>query len=225
MAKHIRCTATFPHSTGLPEDAVVNTWAFSAPDGSGRDVVAGLWTTALNNFYGTIKNNLSSAYAWNSGTYEYIDMADGKPRVPFQTDSAALGSLSTSGYDLGPEFAICLSFRGSRGSGLNAKRRRGRVFLGPLQIGAVDQPGIAQNTVDAIAAAGNTLKATAGLTWSIYSPYTHHDVPVGDNIRDYPNEVPAKLDDAFVPVDAVWVDNAWDVQRRRGTKATYRKTY
>lgn len=233
MATYIRTICTFPHNTGLPEDAVVNTWAWIYTGAGTRDSAATTIETALNGFYGAIKAYLSGQYAWNSGTYEMVDMADGKPRVPYSTKSAALGALSTAAYDFPHEVAVCLSFRGARASGLNAARRRGRVYVGPLQAAALDQVNTGTTMADLIANSGramNTAAAASDVTHAIYSPYTHHDVPVGERLRDDPPgtpvfpENPAKLDDSFVPVETYWCDNAWDVQRRRGPKATYRKT-
>lgn len=224
MPSYIRCTATFPHSTGLPELAVVNTWSFITVGATTRDGAATDWTTNLNSFYSAIKSILSSTIAWNSGTYEYVDMGDAKPRVPYKTDAAVLGTLSTTNSDAPPEVALCLSFRGATGSGLNAKRRRGRVYIGPLQLPGTDVWSPANATVDLVANAATNLTIDTYCTWAIHSPSTFHDVPVGGKIEDYPDEVPALLDDSFVPVAAYWVDNEFDTQRRRGVPATYRKT-
>jgi hypothetical protein len=224
VTTYLRTVCTFPHSTGLPEDAVVNTFSWIGTNGGGRTADAAVITTGLNTFYAAVKSFLSSQYAWNSGTYEYIDMADGQPRIPFKTDSAALGTLSTTNSDMPAEISLCCSYRATPTSGLNSRRRRGRIFLGPLQFGAGDWPVQASVNVDSIATAFSALLTLTNVSLAVYSRYTHHDVPVGDNIADYPDEVPSLLDDAFVPATQVWVDNAWDVQRRRGPKATYRKT-
>lgn len=227
VATYLRCFQTVPHSTGLPEDSVVNTWAFIGNNAGGRNADAAAINGALDTFYTALKGSLSSAYAWNSGVRDFIDMQDAKPRVPFYTGAVTLGTLTTTENDLPAEVAVVLSFRGARGSGLNAARRRGRVYLGPLQRPSGDIPIFSNTVVDSWAGHANTLKsnlAAANVTWAIYSPYTHHGVPVGEDIQDYPLELVDQLDDAFVPVETIWIDNAWDVQRRRGPKATYRKT-
>ena len=224
MPSYIRCKATFPHSTGLPELAVVNTWSFITVDPATRAGAATDWTTNLNTFYSGIKSILSSTIAWNSGTYEYVDMGDAKPRVPYQTDAAVLGTLSTTNSDAPPEVALCLSFRGATGSGLNAKRRRGRVYIGPLQLPGTDVWSPANATVDLVANSAASLMTATYHKWAVYSPSTHHGVPVGGRLEDYPDEIPSQLDDAFTEVVARWVDNAFDTQRRRGVPATYRKS-
>lgn len=214
---------TAPHNTGLPEDAIVNTFSFIGVDPLDRAGVATQAKVLLDAFYGAIKTNLSSSINWAGNTLEFIDMADGKPRVPYSTTSVAFGTLTSSNYDMPSEVAICLSMRAATGSGLNAKRRRGRIYVGPLQGGALDQNSVLTAVVDQIAAAGAALRASATCKLAVYSPYTHHAVPVGENIRDYPLEVGALLDDSFNEVVLTWVDNAWDIQRRRGPKSTYRK--
>lgn len=225
MTTYLRTTCTFPHSTGLAEDAVVNTWSWIGNNVSGRAGDAAVIKTSLDAFYGAVKAYLSSQYAWNSGTYETIDMQDARPRVPFDVVGAALGTLSTTNNDLPYETALCVSMRGALVSGLNRRRRRGRVYVGPLQLAAGDNPqGPANGIVDTFATAAAALLTASNVDLAVYSPYTHHDVPVGGDIKDYPDEVPALLDDSFIPVTTVWVDNSWDTQRRRGVKATYRKT-
>jgi len=224
VTDYLRTICTFPHSTGLPEDAVVNTFSWIGNHAGGRDSSASLIKTALDTFYAAVKTYLSSQYSWNSGTYEHIDMSDAKPRVPFASQTAALGTLNTAANDFPSEVAWCCSMRGATGSGLNMKRRRGRIYLGPLQFNSLDLPIQGSATTDAVATAFAALKTVTQTKLAIYSPYTHHAVPVGQNIKDYPNEVPSLLDDSFVEVVAVWVDNAFDTQRRRGVKSTYRKT-
>lgn len=221
---YLRCIATFPHANGLPRDSVVNTWAFTAEDVVTREGAATDWTTAMNAFYGAVKTWLSSQYAWNSGTFEYLDLADDRPRVPFKTDSAALGSLSTANSDVSPELAVCLSFKGAPLSGANARRRRGRVYVGPLQLSGTDTWSPQNSMVDSIATAGAGLITPTSHTWCVYSRSTHYGKPVGEPINEGDAEVPDALPASFTPVTTVWVDNAFDTQRRRGVGATYRKT-
>jgi hypothetical protein len=88
-------------------------------------------------------------------------------------------------------------------------------------------------TVDLIAntAKSEILDENDDLVWAIYSESYHRNVPVGGNINEvddngdrvYP-EVEGLLAYSFAEVGVIWVDNAWDTQRRRGTAATYRKT-
>lgn len=224
MTSYLRAKVTVPHGTGLPSLAVVNTWSLMSFDPASREGAADDFTTALTTFYTTLKANLASYMSWNEGTIEYVDLGDAKPRVPFQTDALNLGTLSSAGEDMPPEVAICLSFRGATGSGLNAKRRRGRIYVGPLQLNSAEHYVVPTSLVDGVANAASVFMGATYFKWAVHSPSTFHGVPYGESIKDYPDEIPSALDDSFVEVVSHWVDNEFDTQRRRGVPATYRKT-
>jgi hypothetical protein len=103
-------------------------------------------------------------------------------------------------------------------------RRRGRVFIGPLQGSSDDWPTAAGSYRSTLVNAGAALRdGLSDSVWCVYSRYTHYGVPVGEDIKNY-SEVPANLDAAFVSVTYIWADDAWDTQRRRGTQASGRVT-
>lgn len=220
---------TIPSDTGLPKDAVTNTWAFERPDGVAEGTAVASWLDALQNFYIDCKDNLSSAYQWNSMTADTYDMADTEPRVPVNSSSLSVGTLTTSAYDLPAEVAVVLSFKAQPVSGDLSARKRGRVYIGPLQIVAgdnVDAGGI--QAVIADSANTNILTSADNGTdfiWSVYSRSEHFGKDVGEPIlpADVPNN--ANLPQAFSEVWQLWSDNAWDTQRRRGISATARTTH
>lgn len=224
MTTYLRVITTVPHSTGLPEHAVVNTWSFLGNSAT-REIDASTIGVGLTTFYTAVKAYLSSQYAWSSGVHEFIDMSDAKPRVPYTTRTmATFGANTTSSNDLPPEVALCISMSAAPGSGLNARRRRGRVYIGPLQLAdGADRPTLANAIVDAFAAAAQDLMDLTNVELAVYSRSTHYGVPVGGDIKDY-SENPSLLDDSYSQVASIWVDNAWDTQRRRGLAASYRKT-
>lgn len=139
-----------------------------------------------------------------------IDLGDPQPRVPRVERTftlAASGSTSA----LPEEVAVCLSYKGAAGSGLNPAARRGRMFWGPLSASAgtplatpPTRPDLTAIAVDyfAAAAAMATELDTDGLRWVVYSPTYEVSTEVAE----------------------LWVDNAWDTQRRRGLDATTRAT-
>jgi len=134
-------------------------------------------------------------------------MDDDTPRAPIYDDTFDLGSNPT-GDSLPPEIALCVSFQGARVSGTSQARRRGRVYLGPVREddnSSVGVPG--SSVINDATAFGNFLLgasiADADYTWSVYST----------------------VDNALVTVTNGWVDNAWDVQRRRGLSPTTRVTF
>lgn len=234
--KFYRATVTIPMDSGLPADSVVNTWAFRHLD----DALLLTDTTAIDSrlsaFYSAIGAHFSSQCDLSAVRLKIYDYTDPFPRVPVYDEVMTVTGAHGANMDFPPEVAVCLSFRAAIASGTNMARNRGRVYLGPLQsTSTTDYQAVLTTTVDAIALAAKTeiLDENDDTEWCIYSYYTHHNIPVGSKPGDgngpgldgsYP-ESEILLADSFQLVSALWVDNAWDTQRRRGTKATYRKTY
>lgn len=236
-AEYYRVQVTLPMDSGLPQDSVVNTWSFM------NETTAVTLTdcTAIRNrldaFYTSLSGIFSSQINPTNVGIKVYKMTDALPRLPVFEDVIDIGTLLTTGTDLPPEVAICLSFKAAAASGALVRRRRGRVYLGPVKLAPATNEDIFEMTTtmaDNVAtfAKTNILDANDDLVWAIYSPSQHHGVPVGGDINErdpvtnnpvYP-ENPALLAGAFYEVAELWVDNAWDTQRRRGIEATYRKT-
>lgn len=160
-------------------------------------------------YYENVANRLGQFYSdWRDFSadnfrdvidFRFFDLADPTPRAPrYET-----------GYNIGPkpsvealphELAIVMSLRSAQVSGVPVGRRRGRLYLGPFNQNANMQGFIDQPCLNAIAAAADTLMtglrgAVLGpVTWEIYSP----------------------TDDTMREVVHIHIDDAWDVQRRRG---------
>lgn len=231
MTKQIRAVVTVPHPTLLPRDWIVNTWAFSQSDddleAAGDNIAAG-----LDAFYEEVISWLSSEYSWDASTLELIDMTDPRPRFPFRSQGLGISGEITTGNDFPAEVALCLSFKADSVSGQRPARRRGRVYVGPLQITGTDAVVPSTTLVNTVINGAAALVAALGTTdWCVYSRYTHYGVPVGARIDDKDangdrvyDEVPANLSASFAPVTSWWVDNAFDIQRRRGPGASSRTT-
>lgn len=239
MPGFLRAIVRIPHLSGLPKDDIINTWAFQSTvdpfDSTARAAATIAISSDLNTFYNAIKANLSAQYQWNVGTISYLDLSEPKPRLPYEVDPLVVTGLTGALSDMPPEVSVCLSFKGSTVSGQNARRRRGRVYLGPLQItSSTDVAAVPPAVVTSIVNAAVALRSSSGPDWCVYSRYEHYGVPVGRNIGEtVPGTDPPefvfeedydRLLDAFTPVTTVWVDNAWDTQRRRGIAATSRTT-
>lgn len=226
MSLYVRATVTVPHDSGLPRDAIQNTFAFSAAGTVDRDLAAVEIATRLDGFYSDLNEFLSSQYTWASAQLKIVDMTDERPRLPYYDETMSVTEAGTTINDLPAEVAAVLSFEGQRTSGVNMRRRRGRVFVGPLAVGSADQHQIQSGLYNLIAtsAGDNLLNYTPALVqWSVYSPATHHALPVGVPLDpDFYPEIPDALPASFTPVVKCWVDNAWDTQRRRGPRATTR---
>lgn len=140
---------------------------------------------------------------WLSATLREIrvrayNMDEPEPRAPVGDVAENVGSYPVS---TGPrEIALCLSFRGD--PPLTA-RRRGRIFL-PIYVSSftAGTPRPNQTIQTAALAIADDLAALGGINvdWVINS--------TGGTER--------------VAVKHAWVDDEWDVQRRRGFRATAR---
>lgn len=228
----MRTRVTVPHDSGLPADSITNTWAFIVPNGTLKVTGITEWVARLEAFYDALGagNRLSTQYNWAAATFDTFDYSDPPPRIPADTRAVTITQPATTGADYPPEVAVVLSMEGLKASGVNIRRRRGRVYVGPLQLDAGDQPNIPSSYVNGVVDAANTHLLEPGETaenckLAVYSPYTHHNIPVGTKLTKDDEEVPSLMVTAFHAVVKIWVDNAWDTVRRRGTKATTRSTH
>lgn len=201
---HIKAIARLQMDSGIPEDAVVNTWhADCTLLADGQDEFA----DALATFYEDIKSLLSANVALTGHSLTLYNMLDPEPRAPILTQAFTFSA--TGSQAMVPELAVCLSFQGERESGVSQARRRGRVYIGPLgnSVTSTTDPTVATSVINGIKAAGDQLLTTSNgsvnWTWCVYS----------------------QADDALVDVTNGWVDNAFDIQRRRGLTATVRSTF
>lgn len=213
----LRAQVAIPRDTGLPEDVSVNTFHFSttnaAPYAAARTAIA----SALSTFYGGFDEYLGQV---NGGpaSVKFYDLADPKPRAPLAAPSTFALVTGTNANPLPEEVAICLSFQGAQTSGTSQARRRGRVYLGPLDAlstisGGRVQPGATYIGAIRTAAAGllAAAAASADFDWVVYSPT---NAALGGAVEAW-----------YTPVVSGWVDNAFDTQRRRGPTATTRVTF
>lgn len=205
--------------SGLASDDAVNTWHFNTPDSSAIETDAAEAANMIYNFYtvgaAPVLQLFSSAYAFAGDvahqTIKTYNLDDAIPRVPITDSDVNVNFLSATGDNLPSEAAICLSFQGTRLSGVPQARRRGRVFLGPLRAntattGGTVSPRPAAAAIGSIITAATALKAasdaSARVHWAVHSSY-------GTSCL----------------VDNGWVDDALDTQRRRGVAPTTRTVF
>jgi len=189
----------------VSEDYATNSWCVAGSDIYGQTTAI---TTAFKDFYDDIVADLSSNIAQNGHEAKYYDLPGTPPNYPFEEDVWNLVS-APSGTPLPDEVAMCLSFQGERVPGFPQNRRRGRVYIGPLDISWLNTDGrpIASRISNLTTAAATLGASLAALTPTVAL------------------SVWSVTDGAAVPVTDGWVDNAWDTQRRRGKDATSRTTY
>jgi hypothetical protein len=203
---------------GVPADDIVNVWHFEGDDNATDDdtrwseLVDGLHSR-LSTFYGAIDGGFSQLLSGQAEAI-YINPRDPKPRYPRETRPFTFSP--STGARLPGEVALCLSFEGARESGANMRRRRGRIYLGPLAqvvvgpdaLGGDARPTTAYVTTILDAAQIMAVGTDGAARLAIFSPTEQGDGPSAD----------AAWNDAV----RLWVDDAFDTQRRRGANATTR---
>lgn len=229
----LRALCTIPMASALPADAVVNTWYFGVPDGDETETyIETNVEPSLKAFYAAIDEYYANNTATTNATVTWYDMSEPEPRVPIVENNLGMTQKGSSAQgNLPSELAVVMSFHGAYVSGTNRQRQRGRIYVGPLHAGIgagasgtdYSRPGSA--FVTALRNAGNTLMGAASgsggaFTWIVRSANARDN---SDPEIPY-NERPLLTPTGY-PVVGGWVDDAWDVQRRRGVAASTRNTF
>lgn len=217
MAGYVRAQVTLRSGTTVPADNCTNTFHFFSASLSAEDTATSA-ATQLETFYTAWDQSvLSGTLLLPTADLKFYDLSDPEPRVPILEDTMTLTLASGAAYP--SEVAICLSFQAERVSGENQARRRGRVYLGPLDADAGEAVGsrvvVTSAARTAIANAADAMATQNPLTdaiWATFSPTTAGSPPWSEGV----------LGDAMHAVTNGWIDNAFDTQRRRGTDPTSR---
>lgn len=181
-------------STGLPENDCVNVlhYEINAPDtveGTCDDIAAAY--VLLNPILGDVVGATIKVYTPGAN-----------PGGPdFQKDYATV----TGEQNGVREVACCLSYATVDDPDASTARRRGRIYVGPLDSSTMQSQRPDSGMRDFVLDFGEAL-ASAGsasnTTWLMYS----------------------QTDAVYVKIESIYVDDAWDVQRRRGLAPTMRET-
>lgn len=212
----LRVLVTFNREDGVPADATTNTFHFNtggvllptdAAEVRGR--VLAFYNTATTGMIQSIGKYLSREIVGAEVGCKVYDLNDPEPRVPV-LDSPFVVTEGSSGDNMVSEVAVCLSYGTAVVAGDVRARHRGRLFIGPLNVQAQEfmagEPTVSADLRGDLGKAAQALIAqdTALLKWSVYSR--------ADGT-------------AHAPITHGWVDNAFDIQRRRGVKATIRSAW
>lgn len=196
-------TVTLVPTSGVAADATENTYAFS---GSNASADPGVIATLLDSLYDSLVGIYPSIVATSGHTISVINLDDPQPRYPVLIQAYSFPSAPT-GNTAARELAICSSFQANRQSGIPQSRRRGRVYLGPIDATVIDNNGlIASGSITTVVnafSAFDTAADASTVVWSVYS----------------------RVEGDLYAITNGWVDNAPDIQRRRGTAATSRTTW
>lgn len=193
MAEH-DVQVVLHNANGLPEDSYVNTLHFEV---NAPDTLAGL-AAGLNSAYDTISDRLASIV--NGMTVKIYDPGP-NPGGPVYQESFA---TPLGGSGTGPtEVALCLSYATTDNPDSSLPRRRGRIYLGPLSLLNVLDERPSNALIQELLTFGEDLASigTAGnTTWLMLS----------------------RADNSYHKIESIWMDNAWDTQRRRGSRPNLR---
>lgn len=190
-----------------PEADVVNTFWFNLTD----EAIPGVYDDIVDQmriFYQDIRSVMSEFAAYSELRIKLYDMTDPEPRAPVvdQLVVPTLGPSASTGM-LPPEVALCVSFAAEPQSGVPQARRRGRVYIGPLKASANSAGRPNTGIATTLATSAGTLLAasdsSADWSWVVYS----------------------RTNDSFATVASGWVDNEFDIQRRRHMSVSDRATF
>lgn len=211
----------------LPRDRFINVWHFANPVHPSA-VTDADWATLrdeLRDFYMTPTAAAGGGIAGFLGGHLTIsltdhhlriyDLAQAKPRTPRILPLNL--SLPTAATKLPAELAVCCSFF----AGSNTPGRRGRVYLGPFNNTALNTGGehdalVAESLrTGAWQAFVRLVNAPGLLTPVLYKPAKPQRVTKGGTTL-------AAEPASYELITGGFVDNAFDIQRRRGLRATLR---
>jgi hypothetical protein len=195
--------------SGMTEDVYVNNFTFLADDNhvSAADDIA----AALTDFYeGTNPAYPVGAYLHpcvsNAAVIKVYKLSDAKPREPV-TRTYTSSVTRANGQGIPEEAAITLSFSAAAP---HTARRRGRVYLGPLNVGTVEEDASSKASYVRAACRADIAAAAVRLANHEDAGWLIHSTMAGGT---------------FSEVVTGWIDDAFDTQRRRGPDARSRYTW
>ena len=216
----VRAQLVIASNSGIPRDAIVNTFHFHALP----TLITDAMLTTLGDYIRDGYNNVLAPATNTVASYigdgadrtsfktliHFYRLGDAHPRVPFDY-AFTLGPNVGTDHGIPPEVALCVSYHDAVVSG--SKLRHGRTYIGPLHSNAIAAAAPHVNPDGqfrvALVAFGTHLKniAGAGLGFTIN---------FGILSRKHAN---------ITSVTGGFVDNEFDTQRRRGQRATIRSTF
>lgn len=225
---NLHTTITLPPKSGLPEDEVVNTFNFTVP-GPVTDFDMPAIEDAVMAFYNDVHAPAVQSLGRQLGPqisrttkpiFRHYDvgavLAGGPMGSPIRmADAPRFIEASAPSNGCPGEVAVALSYAADfdadvefgAGGSRPRSRDRGRIFIGPLYTAVLQDNGngrvsVNSATMTAILQAGDYLRGHPTVNWAVWS----------------------RAAAAMKTVSKVWVDDAFDTQRRRGQKAVIRQT-
>lgn len=197
----VRASCINQGESGAAEDRFVNVMYFYNSDLSTLTQIASRLITRIGSFYGQFAPYLSN-FLVNTLEVRFYNMADAPPRVPeIRTSTQLYGNPATN--VLPDELSIVATLLPDPPI---TRRRRGRLYIGPLCADAL-----------LFTTTGPALVATPPMT-AIANACTQM---VADNDQAV-WVVHSQTYGGHADITGGFVDNAFDIQRRRGVDATGR---
>lgn len=217
----ILATVTLPYTSGLPEDVAINTFAFANSSSTDpleadlTDLIVDFYTStyagdALGDFISPVVDRTT-----NACVVTLAEIVDAGPTVDigpvYYSDTFTLGAPeSGTPLSMPLEVAVVNSFRNVTGSG-SVARRRGRIYIGPLE---ADASLVLDGAYPVVSS--ELLLTLAGASEAL---------AIASTAADYPWCVWSRVNGTLQPVEAGFINNEFDTQRRRGAEATNRENW
>lgn len=240
-----RLQASFKHISGLPRDNVTNTFWVEDDQADWTQPTAEALAEAIRDFYVVnhgvgghpLHDHLGRAIVTDGHEVKATPIvkatgldARGLGFPPLHTEVFSLVGRTVEVLPNPHEVALCLSFKNLASGGVPPAQRRGRIYFGPIGGSQVVLNG--DVTIPSADLRNDLLRAAtwlrdtipgAGRDWVIYSrPYPGRpETERPGNPRGPLPALAARAGATYVVTD-LWVDNAFDTQRKRGEKATSR---
>lgn len=240
----ILAAVQFTAKSGQPRDNVVTNFAFSMPAGWGGDADLTALKDEIEGLYDGLasgQQNALSAYLGNSlvrtadgvviDVYDITGHLDGSPHgSPIGSRAFTLGASLGTG-DLPREVQLCVTLRGigwatalvevpdgaDPGTAVDRPKQRhsGRHYFGPLSAG---------NAVAAADAVTGDVRPGATFRADVLAAYKDFAEDVKDMWAGARFGVWSRRMEFIHTVEAIQVDDAFDIQRRRGSSPSVRST-
>lgn len=225
---NVHTTITLPAKSGLPEDDVVNTFNFQITGIFGdfdlpdiEDKIMSFYNDTFPPAVQSVGRQLGPQISRTIKPifrhYDVTGHLTGAPAGSPVRMAAAPRFIEASAPSNGlpGEVAICLSFSGDLGTDVEfgpggtrpRSRDRGRLYIGPLYTNVLQDNGngrvsVNSATMTALLRAGEFLMGNPDVRWQVWS----------------------RAAGVMKQVTRVWVDDAFDTQRRRGQGPLIRQT-
>lgn len=206
-----RSIITLQRDGGAGEDVAVNTLHWDSD--RGRDNVdRTLDIASINARVQTLYTALGPLLGEIVGTptrHRLYDLEDLEPRTALSDVTFAQATATGS---LPAEMAVCVTLLADTESGVPRARRRGRVYVGPMDDGTSQY---ISGAADCIVAA--TARTTIANAFAAACRDTTND-PVLSVFSRATRAGGGTMDESFNDVQTIRVDDRFDVQRRRGSR-------